>query len=161
MRSGIVLGLALAAYYSIIAIIIFALGGSAPFEANNTSLTEALATYWLGGLLGGIVFGVIKPLARNRLGAVVVGIVVAAPACAAISYAVDGKVSWDAVAFMAVIFGTIGGLTVSKTSRSADKEIEELEETTDRLLAGELTEEEMAAFEKKYEAKKRAPAAER
>jgi hypothetical protein len=156
--SGLVLGLAMAAYYTVIAILIYAFAGSAPFEAYNTSLDEALAAYWIGGLLGGITFGLIKPLARNRLGAVVVGIMVAAPASAAIGFTVDKNVPWQAVAIMAVIFGTIGGLVVSNSFGPATREMDELEERADRLLAGELSEEEVTALAQKYEMEKRARA---
>lgn len=158
---GVLFGLAMAGYYSLIAIVIYTFAGSAPFEANNASLGEALAAYWVGGLLGGVIFGLIKPLARNAFGAVVVGIVVATPASVAVVLAVDGKdVIWEAVVIMAVIFGTAGGLAFSNSHRSgpSQDDFEDLEETYDRFKAGELSEDEIAAFVKRHGGERRGSA---
>ena len=150
---GVTFGLAMAALYSLIAIVIYVFAGQEPFAAYEISLGEALIGYWAGGLLGGAIFGVLRPLARKPFGAIVVGIVVAVPASAAIIFTIDENAPWQAVIIMALIFGTIGGVAFSGRSGPGDRETEEFQEAYAKLLAGELSEEEEDAFVKRYGAK--------
>jgi hypothetical protein len=151
---GVVMGLAMAAFYSVIAIIIYGFGGEAPLEGYNSSLGETLLVYWVGGVLGGAILGALKPVARNIVGAIVVGIVVALPVSAMTMFAIDRNAPWPPIAIMAIIFGTIGGVAFGR-SGPGDREFEELEETYDRYLAGELSQSEIDAFVKRHGPKTR------
>jgi hypothetical protein len=65
----------LASFFCVIAILIYLLEGPQPFAANRTSLVSVLSSYILAGALGGLVVGVILPLAKWVVGAALVGFV--------------------------------------------------------------------------------------
>lgn len=148
------MGLAMAAFYSLIAVVIYGVGGKAPFATHNSSLRETLLIYWVGGVLGGAILGVLKPVARNVVGTIVVGIVVAMPVSAMTMFAFDKNAPWQPIVIMAVIFGTIGGVALGRPV-PGDRDLAELEETYDRFLAGELSESEIDAFVQRYGRKSR------
>ena len=81
---GVFAGLLMATFYSVVAIAIHAAKGSGAFDEAGITLGKALAAYWIGGAVGGAVLGLAIPLARNKLGAAIVGILVAIPAFVAI-----------------------------------------------------------------------------
>ncbi len=111
LRWGIMWGLGFAAVYTFVAALIFAVEGQHPFEANDATLGEAIVGYVLGGLVGGVLLGLLRPLTARRWGAVFVGILVGVPAVGAVVLPIEGPPSaWDqADLFAVVVLGTILG----------------------------------------------------
>lgn len=83
-----------AALLSLFALGAYLLRGPEPFQANRTSIGLAVLTYFAGATLAGVVVGLTLPLARWRIGAVIVGMLAAVPFYAAIRFAVDGFTPW-------------------------------------------------------------------
>jgi hypothetical protein len=113
---GVLVGLAMAALYCAIALFIFLLRGSVPFDRNEVTLSALLATYVAAGLAGGLVYGLLHPLGRSLPGRVVLGVVIAAVVYAGVSVAVKGppagwgRREWRAVLSLGVIMGVPAGL---------------------------------------------------
>ena len=59
---GLWYGCAMAAAYSAIAILLFLLRGPKPFVHNGVSLLSTIAVYAIGGILGGFILGLLRPL---------------------------------------------------------------------------------------------------
>jgi hypothetical protein len=117
----------------------------------GVSLGETLLGYGLGGLGAGITYGLLKPLARTRLGSFFVGILIAAAAFAPFGFVANDPLAWQVVAGMTVIFGTIGGLSMPRFF-AIGRDFDDAEERYHRLMAGELSDEEIAALEREYQA---------
>ena len=135
---GMIGGAALAGYYTLVAGLIYLFKGAAPFAASGVSFIGTLAAYWAGGLIGGIVVGVLAPYARNRLGAMGIGILVAFPACVAISLVASGTLHLGAVLIMSIVFGAWGGFVLASLGGPSMREIAELEATVDDVANGKL-----------------------
>ena len=126
----------MAAYYSLIAFIIYLARGSQPFEDLGATVGGTFAAYWAGGLLGGFLLGLAFPLARNTIGSIGVGILVAVPAFAGISLASSGKLNWVVILICAGIFGTIGGLVNAAAGGPSWDEINQMQDDyEDRIAA--------------------------
>ena len=130
---------------------LYRVSGETPFTDIGVSLGETLAAYGFGALLAGITHGLIKPLARTALSAVFVGILVAALGFIPLGFVAGDAVAWQVVAGMTAILGTITGVSISQTM-AIDSEFDEVEERSDRLMAGELSDEELASLKREYEA---------
>ena len=78
LRWGAGWGLSGAFFYAFVAVAIYAIRGSTPFEANGVPL--ALGGYLVGGLIAGGVVGLLRPLNKRRSGAVLVGMIASLPA---------------------------------------------------------------------------------
>jgi hypothetical protein len=89
VRQGLWWGAAFATLYSLAAVGIFVLHAPGPFHANGVSLPAVLALYWVGGLAGGLIYGLLLPLGRTLAGAMVLGFLVALPVAAAASLLVE------------------------------------------------------------------------
>jgi len=74
----IAFGVALATLFSVWVAVITVLGSGA-VEKAGFSLATMVATYYLGGLVGGLIVGVFWPLTQNVVGAALVGYVAALP----------------------------------------------------------------------------------
>jgi hypothetical protein len=122
IRSGLVWGAGFAAVYSAYVILVGILNGGEPFEAAGTSLARVVGVYWLGGLLGGTVFGLALPLTRTRGGAAVVGVLAAFPVWCAIGLAVEPVSGWFTTvpanaALLALVAGPTCGLALWYVNR--------------------------------------------
>lgn len=98
-----------------VAVLIYLLFGSQPFERIDTTLIGTFAFYLAGGLVGGIVLGVCRPWVHTPLGAAVVGVLVAFPVVTIGFVMVDRAGEWRAydtiaVIVVSLIFGVAGGL---------------------------------------------------
>jgi hypothetical protein len=151
LHEGVILALLVAAFYSVVTIVYYLVAGEVPFGELGISLAEALAAYCLGGLLSGIAYGILKPLARTTLSALFVGILIATPVFASFGFVSDDPIGWPVAAAMTVFFGLIAGVSMSQT-RAIDREFDETAERYDRLMAGELSDEEIQAIEREYRA---------
>lgn len=73
VRLGVVAGFLLAAFFCVIALLVFLFKGSAAFDSNHTSLGRALSTYLIAGVTGGLLVGLLLRLTKWVLGAAMVG----------------------------------------------------------------------------------------
>jgi len=74
LRWGIRFGVTFAVFYCVFGVVIYLTRGPGPFEANEVSLVGVLLAYLGGGIAAGALVGLLRPLLRWRLGALVVGI---------------------------------------------------------------------------------------
>lgn len=105
---GIICGLAMAALTSLVALAIFVLQGPGAFERLGVSLWEAIALYLLAGVVGGAIFGLLRPVANTRGGSIFVGILVAVPAFAGVGILVDDFHVLRALGNAALVGGIVG-----------------------------------------------------
>lgn len=116
--------------YSAFVILLYLIAGPGPFERNGVTLGSVLLSYLFGGLAGGLVVGLLRPLTSRRLGAIAVGIIAATLVFVGIGIAVWGwltrwdRDSWLTLATTSIIFGVYGGNMLWKYQRSADDEID-------------------------------------
>ena len=91
---GLWYGVAMACAYSAIAILLFLIRGPRAFIHNGISLVSTIAVYLIGGILGGLMLGALRPLTRYFLGVLLVAIPVSAPLFGGILVATKG-VPWQ------------------------------------------------------------------
>lgn len=113
---GIRWGLAFAAVYCLYALGLFVARGSSHFERQDVTLPLLLAAYIFGGLLGGAIVGLLRPLTRSRLGSVFVGLSTAIPVAVGFRMADAGVTAWDSgdlrtVLIFSLVLGPICGLS--------------------------------------------------
>jgi hypothetical protein len=95
VRWGLTRGLLFFALYSFVAVLIFLLRGSEPFDANGIPLGSVILAYFVGGLLGGAIAGLLRPFANRRIGAMIGGVVVMIPIFVAVTIGQFGApLSW-------------------------------------------------------------------
>lgn len=113
LRWGITWGIAMACIYSLYVVVVFLFRGAEPFEANDVTLPTLVFLYFLGGVGGGGLLGLLRPLARNRLAAVFIGMIVAIPFFLGVALADEGLPSqWSGETIFAVSGAslTLGGI---------------------------------------------------
>lgn len=76
---GVRYGCIFAAFYSAIALAIFAFGGEQSFRTYGVTLGQTIALYIASGVLGGAVVGFLRPFTKSRSGAAFVGVLAAIP----------------------------------------------------------------------------------
>jgi hypothetical protein len=115
LRWGIGWGLFAACFYSLVALGIYAFQGSRPFESKDITLGSTVAVYIVGGLLGGTVVGLLRPLGKRRAGAMLLGVIAMIPVSIGFVFILFGPISrWGGgelfgVLFTAVFLGGYGG----------------------------------------------------
>jgi hypothetical protein len=72
-------GLMAAGAYSAYVILLYAVGGAGPFESRGVSLPSVIGIYLLGGVMGGPIVSYLQPLARSRVGAMMLGVIAMLP----------------------------------------------------------------------------------
>lgn len=107
MLLGIVVGLFFATGCSAYALISFIIRGNAAFRANGTTLGAAIAVYYGGFILSGVLFGLLLPLARWRISAAFVGFVAMVPFYGAVMVALSGISNWGPVQTITTILGAL------------------------------------------------------
>jgi hypothetical protein len=75
---GLIMGVVAAVLLSAFVVVLYFVRGSGPFYRINSSLPQAIIMYFLAGLLAGGAGGLLSPLSKTRLGAILVGIIAAA-----------------------------------------------------------------------------------
>ncbi len=112
---GVVFGIGLATFYSLYVVGLYLFRGTAPFEANETTLGAVVAVYYFGGATGGAIAGLLLPLTTWRIGSTMVGMIAGLPVCFGVGFAIYGPLSqWDGsnlfgVIATAVLLGGFGG----------------------------------------------------
>lgn len=94
IRIGLEWGASFAAVYSAYVTLLWLLRGEGPFERADTTLGKVILAYFLAGLVGGAVFGLLLPMGRNRWGAALLGFLVALPVTYALGMAVEPPERW-------------------------------------------------------------------
>lgn len=72
-------GIIVAALLSLVAVMVYGIRGPDVFERLGVSLPAVVTLYFLAGIIGGAVVGLLLPLTTWRLGASLVGAVAASP----------------------------------------------------------------------------------
>jgi hypothetical protein len=86
-------GLVMATLYSVYVMLLYSFNGPSSVESNGVSIGNIVLVYYVGGTLGGLIVGGLWPLLRWRLGATLVGIVVAFVVFVGVIMASDGYAS--------------------------------------------------------------------
>ena len=74
---GVVMGIAMGAFFFLVALVILLFRGHRPFESNQVSVARLLITYLLAGALGGLLLGLTLPLTKWMPGAALVAFLTA------------------------------------------------------------------------------------
>lgn len=115
LRWGIGYGLLFASFYSLFVLMLYTFRGDEPFRANEISAPVAVVAYFFGGVAGGAIVGLLRPLTKWRIGAMFVGVAAAVPLFLGLGLAMYGPVSnWGenetfGLVATAVILGSLGG----------------------------------------------------
>ena len=120
LRQGLWWGIAFAILYSGAALVMFLVRGFAPFLADGISFPRVLAMYWLGGLGGGLLYGLLLPLGRSLLGAMLLGFLVTVPVAAAASLLIQRQSHVPGpvlVVSFAAVLGPLAGAIVWNQAR--------------------------------------------
>ena len=104
---GIAWGLGMAFVFSLLVGMLALLRGSDWNPRYQVSTLAVIRGYFLAGLVGGAVFGLLRPLAQSRLGAAIVGVIVGPFVYGAIATTVAGQPHWADAA--AIIPGVLVG----------------------------------------------------
>lgn len=109
---GVMWGVLAALVCMSVALIRYVLQGEAPFLANGTTFVKLAKAYLAGGIGGGLVVGLLRPIARFEVGAFILGILTVFPMYVAISIAMVGPIqSWDGGDwFIAIIASLVAGI---------------------------------------------------
>lgn len=81
---GVRWGAIMAFGYSLIAIAISILSLSTKLLHGQVTIFQVVLTYWIGGIVGGAIVGLLRPLTRTKPGTALVGFVAAVPLTASI-----------------------------------------------------------------------------
>jgi hypothetical protein len=116
LRWGVLSGIAFATLTSLWVGGLAILRGSVRFETYGLTIWQIMAVYFAGGVAGGAVVGLLRPVTKYRLGAALVGLVAAVPLAFAVEIALQGSPShwgdleWGFIKFFACVMGPAGGL---------------------------------------------------
>lgn len=114
-RWGMLYGLGLATLFSAFVGVLALVRGSDWNPTYHVSTWSVIRGYYLGGLIGGLLFAVVRPLLWGRLGGLVLGVVVGPAVYSAVTVAVDGLDSHPGASILAgVLVGGIVGWQWSK-----------------------------------------------
>jgi hypothetical protein len=112
---GVFFGFALATFYSAFVVVLYAIRGNSAFDANGITLLGTVSAYYFGGIVGGVIVGLLLPLATWRWGSVLVGVVAAFPVFLGIGIAMyGGPGGWGpndrfGLVTAAILLGGFGG----------------------------------------------------
>ena len=112
---GVRYGLAFAALFMAWAVFVRIVGGADAFGEKGTTLLTVLALYLFGGVAAGGIVGLLRPIARWRIGSAIVGIICAEVIYGAGWIALNGpreKGAVVVVTLIAVFTGIPGGLAL-------------------------------------------------
>jgi hypothetical protein len=118
----VIFGLGGGAAFAIWVLVLYALRGPQPFDEIGIGLGQALTFYLAGGAAGGLILGLLWPIAKWRIGAYVVSVFVCTVLVFCMGVQVSGNpVTWDysawlAVPVLAIIFGLAFGRSIWKAA---------------------------------------------
>jgi len=128
IKWGVSGGLGIAACYCVWVIGIYLIRGDEPFTRQGATLGKVLAVYVWGGALGGLIVGLLRPMAEDEVGALVVGLLAGIPIAAGIVTCVVGW-PWSAkerhiFPMWVLIVGAVVGFLLSKKAEERRKRAE-------------------------------------
>jgi hypothetical protein len=83
LRSGVLLGLAVAIGLSLWALLVRIVGGTKPFELTTFSYAQTVLVYFIGFTISGALLGLLLPLRRWAIGSMLIGTLFTLPVYAA------------------------------------------------------------------------------
>jgi hypothetical protein len=96
VKWGLWYGVFMGCFYSAFGLLILVSRGSAPFANRGISFGTTIAAYMVGGTLGGCILGLLRPITRYVLGAMLAAIPVSLPLFAGLLVAMSGSpTEWD------------------------------------------------------------------
>jgi hypothetical protein len=108
--TGALFGFSIGMMFSVYVSLLYVVRGSAPFERLEVSVLSVVVFYLLGGIAIGSLVGLLLPLAKSRLGAVLVGSVAGTATFVFALVSIYGFTSWSGVAaLLAVTWGVLVG----------------------------------------------------
>ena len=125
VRQGVKYGIVMAAVYSAFAVFVRLSQGPEPFRDGGVSVPSLLLAYFSGGVVAGVLVGLLAPLARRLVGALLLGFIVAMPVMYFIAIAMSPVEEWDGeavgVSIVAAAFlGPLCALGVRYVNRKLD-----------------------------------------
>jgi hypothetical protein len=93
LRWGIGNGLFMGCFFTAVVLVIRVVPGNRPFERTGVTIASTIAVYLIGGMLAGAIIGLLRPLARYALGAMLVSIPAALPVAIRMAVAFEGPPS--------------------------------------------------------------------
>lgn len=117
LRWGTKWGLLAGVVYSGLGALVYTVKGNDPSDPVGVSLGVLVTTYILGGITGGGLLGLLRPLTVTRRGSSLVGVVASIPVCMGFLLLISGPVfGWGgaeifSLVFTAVALGGYGGYT--------------------------------------------------
>lgn len=114
LKWGVGYGLIFAVLFSLIVIVQYLLAGPGVAASRGIPVVAAIGAYFGGGIIGGVLLGLLRPLTRWRLGSAVVGIITCLPLSVAFALAFEGRPSnWsvEMVAAGIIVAVLIGGMS--------------------------------------------------
>ncbi len=118
----VIYGVGGGAAFSVWAVLLFLLRGTDPFDEIQIGLGQAMIFYLAGGATGGLIVGLLWPLAKWRIGAYLVSILTffVLAFCMVVQLSGSPVVwdysSWLAVPLLAIIFGLAFGNSIWKAA---------------------------------------------
>ena len=107
VKWGVKRGLTLALIFVAIASVAFIIGGEQSFAQRGVRFSDLIGFYLLGGLLGGLALGLLRPLARTKIGIVVISMAIAFTVWSAFLAAFVGISRLQVFDFLTLFFVTI------------------------------------------------------
>ena len=90
LRWGLVYGIGLATLFSLFVGVLALIRGSDWNPTYQVSTRAVIRGYYVGGLIGGLVFACVRPLLWGRIGGLVLGVLVGPAVYSAVMVAVEG-----------------------------------------------------------------------
>ena len=108
---GVACGVGIALMLSLFVGVLAFFRGSDWNPAYQVSTLAVIRGYLLGGVLGGTVFGFLRPVTHGRLGATVIGMIVGPIVYGAMATAVEGQPQWGTATSVipGVLVGGVSG----------------------------------------------------
>lgn len=108
------IGLVAAAFFSVVAMVIFVIEGPPP-ENLEITIQSLVILYVSGGLITGAIAGLLAPVARHWAGAMLVGVIGAIPLSALALITLDGTAQWtrtstEVIVVWSLVVGSLVGL---------------------------------------------------
>lgn len=128
LKWGVRIGLTMGGMCTLLALVIYAAGGSGRFDKLHITVLSLIAVYFLGGLLAGVVLGVFRSTLRERYSSFVVSVIPAMPVSAGMTVLATGKTSdwgmqeWSTTAFMSLFMAAVGISVFWKDTTGLDSE---------------------------------------
>jgi hypothetical protein len=122
IRAFIFTGATFATLFSAIAVVVTMVAPGTPRKAG-LSLWQIVGAYYVGGLSGGAILGLLLPFARTRIGAPIVGFLTMLPLAFSLFVSMIKRSEWfPAGLVMSTIFALLFGAGIGAVIQSQSKQ---------------------------------------